>query len=85
MTRDERIAAFKAAIKAKEEAEAQIDLLTTGGELAPSQTTKSAKKCKLCGQPGHRSDGCPNKHNGHLRPLETADIGGRNTPADLTA
>ncbi len=57
MELDNKIARVKALIAKREEIDAELAELLSGGAVRE----KRSLKCSICGEPGHRATTCPNK------------------------
>ena len=62
MDLDAQITPAKALIKRREEIDRQLAELFGGALPAPSE--RKERKCKVCGEPGHRSAACPTRNTG---------------------
>ena len=58
MTFDQSLALARELIARRDEIDAQLSALFNGSP----PTGKTSRKCKICGDAGHRSDACPQAH-----------------------
>ena len=57
---EEKLARVRQLIAARDEIDAELSTLFSG----VSESTTKNRKCKTCGQEGHRADKCPSNKNG---------------------